>query len=276
MGCWQTAGVSQGRHARVRAPELVGRGGWIGTGGKEYSLADLRGKFVLLDFWTFCCINCLHVIEELRPLEEKYADVLVVVGVHSPKFVHEADHAAVVAAVERYDVRPPGPRRPRPRDLGRVRRPRLADARAGRPRGLRRRAVLRRGPCARHRRAARSSWSPSTRRRARCTAATARTSRRAARLDAAVPGEGRRCCRPATGWSPTPATTRLVELAADGETLVRPRSAAGARAASTVRRRGAASTSRTVCACCRPTSPPRWATTSWWPTPSTTRCAGFA
>ncbi len=99
--------TSPRRHARVRAPELVGRGGWVGTGGKEYSLADLRGKFVLLDFWTFCCINCLHVIEELRSLEAKYADVLVTVGVHSPKFVHETDHDAVVAAVERYEVHHP-------------------------------------------------------------------------------------------------------------------------------------------------------------------------
>ena len=84
---------------RVRAPELVGRGGWINTGGKALSLADLRGKIVLLDFWTFCCINCLHVIEELRPIEEEFHDVLVTVGVHSPKFVHEADHEAVRAAV---------------------------------------------------------------------------------------------------------------------------------------------------------------------------------
>ena len=90
--------------ARVRAPELTGRGGWLNTGGRKISLADLRGKIVLLDFWTFCCVNCLHVLDELRPLEEKYADVLVTVGVHSPKFVHEAEHAAVVAAVERYAV----------------------------------------------------------------------------------------------------------------------------------------------------------------------------
>jgi thiol-disulfide isomerase/thioredoxin len=82
----------------------VGRGGWLNTGGRSYALADLRGSFVLLDFWTFCCINCLHVIDELRPLEAKYSDVLVVVGVHSPKFVHETDHAAVAAAVERYEV----------------------------------------------------------------------------------------------------------------------------------------------------------------------------
>ena len=91
----------------MRAPELVGRGGWIGTGGRELRLADLRGKAVLLDFWTFCCLNCLHVLDELRELEEEFADVLVVVGVHSPKFVHEADHAAVRAAVERYDVAHP-------------------------------------------------------------------------------------------------------------------------------------------------------------------------
>jgi sugar lactone lactonase YvrE/thiol-disulfide isomerase/thioredoxin len=90
--------------ARVRAPELTGRGGWLNTGGEQLSLARLRGKIVLLDFWTFCCVNCLHVLDELRPLEEKYSDVLVTVGVHSPKFVHEAEHAAVVAAVERYGV----------------------------------------------------------------------------------------------------------------------------------------------------------------------------
>jgi len=92
--------------ARVRAPELRGRG-WLNTGGRALSLADLRGKVVLLDFWTFCCINCLHVLDELRPLEERYADVLVTVGVHSPKFEHEADPAALAAAVERYEVHHP-------------------------------------------------------------------------------------------------------------------------------------------------------------------------
>ncbi len=93
--------------ARVRAPELQGRQGWLNTGGRDLSLAELRGKVVLLDFWTFCCVNCLHVLDELRPLEEKYADVLVTIGVHSPKFVHEAEHVAVVAAVERYGVEHP-------------------------------------------------------------------------------------------------------------------------------------------------------------------------
>ncbi|KOV58400.1 alkyl hydroperoxide reductase / thiol specific antioxidant / Mal allergen [Streptomyces sp. AS58] len=95
------------RRARVRAPELTGKGGWLNTGGKQYSLADLRGRIVLLDFWTFCCINCLHVLDELRELEEKHRDTVVVIGVHSPKFVHEAEHAAVADAVERYDVEHP-------------------------------------------------------------------------------------------------------------------------------------------------------------------------
>jgi thiol-disulfide isomerase/thioredoxin len=88
---------------RVRAPELTGRA-WLNTGGRDLALRELRGKIVLLDFWAFCCINCLHVLDELRPLEEKYADVLVVIGVHSPKFAHEADPAALAAAVERYGV----------------------------------------------------------------------------------------------------------------------------------------------------------------------------
>jgi thiol-disulfide isomerase/thioredoxin len=92
--------------ARVRAPELRGRQ-WLNTGGRALRLADLRGKIVLLDFWTFACINCLHVLDELRPLEEKYGDVLVIIGVHSPKFEHERDPEALAAAVERYGVHHP-------------------------------------------------------------------------------------------------------------------------------------------------------------------------
>ncbi|MFB0840385.1 NHL domain-containing thioredoxin family protein [Arthrobacter sp. E44] len=93
-------------HARVRASQLVGRN-WLNTGGKTLDLEALRGKIVLLDFWTFCCINCLHVLDELRPLEQQYSDVLVTVGVHSPKFEHEADPVALAAAVERYEIHHP-------------------------------------------------------------------------------------------------------------------------------------------------------------------------
>jgi thiol-disulfide isomerase/thioredoxin len=91
---------------RIRAPELVGRG-WLNTGGVPLGLADLRGRVVVLDFWTFCCVNCLHVLEELRPLEARFPDSLVLVGVHSPKFEHEADPEALVDAVERYAVHHP-------------------------------------------------------------------------------------------------------------------------------------------------------------------------
>ncbi|WP_150460868.1 NHL domain-containing thioredoxin family protein [Nesterenkonia ebinurensis] len=94
------------RTSRVRASELLGRS-WLNTGGAQLSLEDLRGKIVILDFWTFCCINCLHVLDELRPLEKNYQDVLVTVGVHSPKFEHEADPEAIAAAVERYEIEHP-------------------------------------------------------------------------------------------------------------------------------------------------------------------------
>jgi DNA-binding beta-propeller fold protein YncE len=91
---------------RVRAPELRGRG-WLNTGGRSLDLADLRGRVVVIDFWTFCCVNCLHVLDELRPVEARFPDALTIVGVHSPKFEHEADPDALSAAVERYAVHHP-------------------------------------------------------------------------------------------------------------------------------------------------------------------------
>ncbi|MGO4596822.1 NHL domain-containing thioredoxin family protein [Terrabacter sp. 2RAF25] len=91
---------------KVRAAELVGRG-WLNTGGRPLSLADLRGRVVVLDFWTFCCVNCLHVLDELRPVEERFPDALTIIGVHSPKFEHEADADALASAVERYAVHHP-------------------------------------------------------------------------------------------------------------------------------------------------------------------------
>ncbi|KAJ8140765.1 hypothetical protein OY671_006054 [Metschnikowia pulcherrima] len=98
--------VTTERLPRVRASELVGRG-WLNTGGRDSTLADSRGKIVSVDFWTFCCVNCSHVLDESRELEERHRDVSVVVGVHSPKFEHEADPAALAAAVERYEVHHP-------------------------------------------------------------------------------------------------------------------------------------------------------------------------
>jgi thiol-disulfide isomerase/thioredoxin len=94
--------------APVREPAGPLRGrGWLNTGGADLDLEDLRGKVVVLDFWTFCCVNCLHVLDELRPLEEKWSDELVVVGVHSPKFEFEKDADALAANIERYEVTHP-------------------------------------------------------------------------------------------------------------------------------------------------------------------------
>jgi thiol-disulfide isomerase/thioredoxin len=90
----------------VRAPELPAAATWLNTT-EPVTLRSQRGRFVLLDFWTFCCANCLHVLDELRPFEAEFADVLTVVGVHSPKFAHEASDDALRAAVARYEVHHP-------------------------------------------------------------------------------------------------------------------------------------------------------------------------
>ncbi len=91
----------------MRAPALTSRGGWFNTGGRRLDWAQLRGRIVILDFWTAGCANCWHVLDELRALEARYADVLTVLGIHSPKFAHEGEAEAVAAAIERNDVRHP-------------------------------------------------------------------------------------------------------------------------------------------------------------------------
>lgn len=90
----------------VTAPELVGDT-WLGSNGARLSLSVLAGRIVLLDFWTLCCVNCHHVLAELRPIEEEFADVLTVVGVHSPKFDHEKNPDAVASAMMRHGITHP-------------------------------------------------------------------------------------------------------------------------------------------------------------------------
>ncbi|MGE5457952.1 MAG: thioredoxin-like domain-containing protein, partial [Methanococcaceae archaeon] len=79
---------------------------WLNTD-KPLKLADLHGKVVLLDFWTFCCINCMHIIPDLKKLEEKYADELVVIGVHSAKFLTEQGTDNIRQAILRYGIEHP-------------------------------------------------------------------------------------------------------------------------------------------------------------------------
>src|SRR4051794_17436689 len=89
-----------------KAPELEGGVAWLNTD-KPIKLADLKGKLVLLDFWTFCCINCIHTLPDLAKLEKKYADQLVVVGVHSAKFQNEKDSDNIRKAILRYEINHP-------------------------------------------------------------------------------------------------------------------------------------------------------------------------
>ncbi len=76
---------------------------WINTGGDELSLERLRGKVVVLDFWTYGCINCMHIIPDLKRLEHKYGNALVVVGVHSAKFENEAKTENIRKIAQRYE-----------------------------------------------------------------------------------------------------------------------------------------------------------------------------
>ncbi|MCE9608085.1 MAG: hypothetical protein K8U03_24630 [Planctomycetia bacterium] len=79
---------------------------WINTG-KPLTPDQLRGKFVLLDFWTYCCINCMHILPELKKLEQAYPNELVVIGVHSAKFENERDSKNITDAVLRYEIEHP-------------------------------------------------------------------------------------------------------------------------------------------------------------------------
>jgi len=89
------------------APEFPSDLDWINTGGKRLSLAQLRGKVVLLDFWTFGCVNCMHVIPDLKKLEATYPRELVVIGVHTAKFANEGRTEAIRSVVQRYELEHP-------------------------------------------------------------------------------------------------------------------------------------------------------------------------
>ena len=91
----------------VRAPDFRPELEWVNTGGRRLSLADFRGRLLVLDFWTYGCINCLHMIPELEEIERVFGDEVAVVGVHSGKFVNERETANIARACERLGVRHP-------------------------------------------------------------------------------------------------------------------------------------------------------------------------
>jgi len=90
----------------VNAPDFPPGLDWLNTD-TPLSIKELRGKIVLLDFWAYCCINCMHVLEDLKRLERKYPEELVVIGVHSAKFNAEKHTDRIREAILRYGIEHP-------------------------------------------------------------------------------------------------------------------------------------------------------------------------
>ena len=97
--------MSKSERAQI-APEFPAGMQWLNTE-KPLTIRQLRGKIVVIDFWTYCCINCMHVIPDLQRLEKKYAAELVVIGVHSAKFTEERQERNIREAVLRYEIEHP-------------------------------------------------------------------------------------------------------------------------------------------------------------------------
>lgn len=91
---------------KIPAPEFPPNLDWLNTG-RPLTLAQLKGKVVLLDFWTYGCVNCMHIIPDLKKLEAKYANELVVIGVHSAKFSNEAETDNIRRVILRYELAHP-------------------------------------------------------------------------------------------------------------------------------------------------------------------------
>src|SRR6185436_12703924 len=91
----------------LRAPELDGGIAWFNAD-RPLSIRDLRGHVVLLDFWTYCCVNCMHVQPVLAAIEQRFErEPLVVIGVHSGKFSAEHDPERIRDAIGQYEIRHP-------------------------------------------------------------------------------------------------------------------------------------------------------------------------
>ena len=91
------------------APDFTGNQRWFNTpGDKPLSLKQLRGKVVLVDFWTYTCINCIRTLPYLKALDQRYRkDGLVIVGVHTPEFPFEREASNVEAAIKQNGIKYP-------------------------------------------------------------------------------------------------------------------------------------------------------------------------
>jgi thiol-disulfide isomerase/thioredoxin len=88
------------------APEFTGIDKWLNS--EPLTLQQLRGKVVLVDFWTYSCINCVNTLPYVKTWYQKYKDQgLVVIGVHTPEYPFERDTGKVQAALKQFDIRYP-------------------------------------------------------------------------------------------------------------------------------------------------------------------------
>lgn len=97
---------STAQQVRAKPDLFAGATDWLNTA-KPIASTDLLGKIVILDFWTYCCINCHHLIPDLERIEQKYPNEVVVIGVHSPKFEGEKDSANIRQKIREYRIKHP-------------------------------------------------------------------------------------------------------------------------------------------------------------------------
>jgi cytochrome c biogenesis protein CcdA/thiol-disulfide isomerase/thioredoxin len=103
-----TKPVNNGDSVYPKAPELIGGGDWHNTNGNTITLEEKNGSVVLIDFWTYTCVNCQRTLPYLKKWHAKYADKgLVIVGIHSPEFEFEKDSKNVAQAIKDFDIRYP-------------------------------------------------------------------------------------------------------------------------------------------------------------------------
>ena len=100
------ATAPQPQQGPIAAPELDGAVDWLNVSA-PVSMQQLRGKVVILDFWTYGCVNCMHVLKDLKTLEQRFPDELVVISIHSPKFTNERGSENLKRILVRYEIEHP-------------------------------------------------------------------------------------------------------------------------------------------------------------------------
>ena len=98
--------AEQEQQGPIQAPSLAGAVDWLNVA-SPVTIEQLRGKVVILDFWTYGCVNCMHVLRDLKTLEQRFPDELVVIGIHSAKFANEKITDNLKRILVRYEIEHP-------------------------------------------------------------------------------------------------------------------------------------------------------------------------